>query len=217
MGRTFFAWAKEKCYVKENPFETIKTKREGEKRRILIDKPTRDRIRAYLMEKNPEYLYVCQLVFTSLIRPKEIRLIQVKHIFLDEKCIMIPNENAKTHNLRYAAMSKELHAYLSEIKINRYPEKYYLFGEDLRPSANPCGTARFRQIWERVRKDLKLPQEMQLYSFRDTGINNLLKSGVDALTVMQHADHHDLAMTTRYANHADSGLIQKIYDHAPEF
>ena len=217
MGRTFFAWAKEKCYVKENPFETIKTKREGEKRRILIDKPTRDRIRAYLVEKNPEYLYVCQLVFTSLIRPKEIRLIQVKHISLDEKCIMIPNENAKTHNLRYAAMSKELHAYLSEIKINRYPEKYYLFGEDLRPSANPCGTARFRQIWERVRKDLKLPQEMQLYSFRDTGINNLLKSGVDALTVMQHADHHDLAMTTRYANHADSGLIQKIYDHAPEF
>ena len=130
---------------------------------------------------------------------------------------MIPNENAKTHNLRYAAMSKELHTYLSEIKINRYPDKYYLFGEDLRPSANPCGTARFRQIWERVRKDLKLPQEMQLYSFRDTGINNLLKSGVDALTVMQHADHHDLAMTTRYANHADSGLIQKIYEHAPEF
>ena len=58
---------------------------------------------------------------------------------------------------------------------------------------------------------------MQLYSLRDTGINNMLKSGIDPLTVMQHADHHDLAMTTRYANHADPNLIKKIAENAPKF
>ena len=74
----------------------------------------------------------------------------------------------------------------------------------------PIGEARFRKDWDKMRKALKLPKEMQLYSLRDTGINNLLKSGVDPLTVMQHADHHDLSMTTRYANHADPQLVDRI-------
>ena len=39
----------------------------------------------------------------------------------------------------------------------------------------------------------------------------------DPLTVMQHADHHDLSMTTRYANHADPKLIEKISENAPNF
>ncbi len=39
----------------------------------------------------------------------------------------------------------------------------------------------------------------------------------DTLTVMQHADHHDLSMTTRYANHADPMLIKTICENAPNF
>jgi len=58
---------------------------------------------------------------------------------------------------------------------------------------------------------------MQLYSFRDTGIYEMLKSGIDNLTVMQHADHSSLDITTIYANHADNQLISKIYEKAPKF
>ena len=46
---------------------------------------------------------------------------------------------------------------------------------------------------------------------------NAKLAGIDPLTVMQHADHHDLAMTTRYANHADEHLIETIVRNAPEF
>lgn len=68
-----------------------------------------------------------------------------------------------------------------------------------------------------MRKELVLPQEMQLYSLRDTGINNMLKAGIDPLTVMQAADHHDLSMTTRYANHADPNLMRTLQEQAPDF
>ena len=68
-----------------------------------------------------------------------------------------------------------------------------------------------------MRNALQLPEEMQLYSLRDTGINEMIKSGIDPLTVMQHADHHDLSMTTRYANHADPHLVKVISEKAPEF
>lgn len=217
MGRALFAWAVQKCYVKENPFENIKTKREPAKKRILIPHETRERIAQYLLENNPPFLTVCKLVFTSLIRPKEIRAIQLKHISLDGKYIVIPADNAKNHHERHATITADIIRELKEVGIEKFPPDFYLFSSDLLPGKKQCGHARFTQDWEKLRNKMKLPQEMQLYSLRDSGINNLLKNGIDPLTVMQHADHHDLSMTTRYANHADPELTRKIFENAPEF
>lgn len=217
MGRAFFNWAREKMYVKDNPFESIKTKKPDKKKRVLIEKDVRKRISDYLQENNPNFLAVCRLVFTSLIRPKEIRLIKVGDVRLAEKCIRIPPENAKNGNERFASVNMQLMEWLLDVHLERYPNEFYLFGSDLMPGKVPCGLFRFDKEWNKVRNALKLPKEMQLYSFRDTGINNLLKNGVDALTVMQHADHHDLSMTTRYANHADKKLVDTIFNNAPDF
>ena len=68
-----------------------------------------------------------------------------------------------------------------------------------------------------MRIELGFSANMQLYSLRDTGINEMIKGGIDPLTVMQHADHHDLTMTTRYANHVDPHLIEVVSTKAPEF
>ena len=217
MGRALFSWAKEKMYVKENPFENIKSKRTEQKKRVLIDRDVRRRITEYLQKKNPTYLAVCQLVFTSLIRPKEIRLIKVGDVMLADKCIRIPAENAKNHHERFAGINSQLLDYLLSLYLDRYPTDYFLFGPDLLPSPVQCGTNRFRKEWEKIRKALDLPKTMQLYSLRDTGINGMLKNGIDALSVMQHADHHDLRMTTRYANHADKHLSEKVFKQAPDF
>ena len=210
MGRALFSWAVEKCYCKENPFEQIKTKREEEKRRILIPPAYRERIDAWCQENNPAFGMVMRLVFASLIRPKEICCLQVKHLYLNEHYIHIPSSIAKNHHDRFAAISPEVEDYFGSLKLSRYKPDAYLFGLNYTPGMKPIGEARFRKDWDKMRKALKLPKEMQLYSLRDTGINNLLKSGVDPLTVMQHADHHDLSMTTRYANHADPQLVDRI-------
>ena len=68
-----------------------------------------------------------------------------------------------------------------------------------------------------MRDRLNLPLEMQMYSFRDTGIHEMLKSGIDDLSVMQHADHANLQMTTLYGNHFDPNLNNLIYEKAPKF
>ena len=69
----------------------------------------------------------------------------------------------------------------------------------------------------KLRKELKLPANMQLYSFRDTGIFEMLKANVDDLSVMQHADHSSLDITTIYANHFDPNLNKIINEKTPEF
>ena len=62
-----------------------------------------------------------------------------------------------------------------------------------------------------------VPEEMQLYSLRDTGITDLIHAGVDELTVQHHADHSSLAIQNIYTDHYDPTLTDTIYKKAPDF
>ena len=215
-ARAFFSWAVEKCYAKENPFATIRPKREEAKRRILVPPDARRRIAEWCESNNPGLLTVCELVFSSLIRPKEVRMLRVEDVFIDKHYIYIDGKKAKTHYSRFASLSPQTEARLAALTAGAKPTDY-LIGDGYKASPTPIADARFRKDWDTMRRALHLPQEMQLYSLRDTGINEMLKSGIDPLTVMQHADHHDLSMTTRYANHADPNLVRTISERAPMF
>ena len=227
MARALFSWALQKCYCKENPFEHIKTKRQDEKKRIIIPPNTRQKIKDYLLEKNPIFLIILELVFTSLLRPAEIARIQIKQIHLKEQYIFMPADKTKNGHNRHAfciglnrgcgRTASEGEVMMIAPLLNNTADDWYLIGADFKPGKSPMPVAKYTKTWDKMRKALHLPDEMQLYSLRDTGINNMLKSGIDPLTVMQAADHHDLAMTTRYANHADPNLIQTLEEHAPKF
>ena len=106
--RCFFNWALEHCYCKENPFEKIKLLPKQRKKRILIDKETRDRITDYFRREKPQMLLVSMLVYSSAIRPKEIANIQLKHINIDKHYILIEETNAKNHKARCATITKEI-------------------------------------------------------------------------------------------------------------
>lgn len=217
MARAFFSWAKEKCYIKENPFELIRTKRPPQKKRTIVQADARQQVRAYFEKHRPEMIMICELVYTSLIRPVEISRLTVGMLNLTGRYIQLPFDITKNAHARNAPLSDELCQRLQQ-HIKGYPDNYYLFGEHWLPSANRAISSKaYRKQWFAMRKKLKLPETMQLYSLRDTGIFDKLKSGIDPLTVMQAADHHDLAMTTRYGNHVDPHMIDVIANHSPEF
>ena len=215
MGRVFFHWCIEKYYAKGNPFDKLKAKKNKSKKRTIIEPKTREKIQQHLKRNNDNFLIVCKLMYYSLIRPKEIAMIKIKHIDLARHHIYIPGENAKNHNDRYAALTPDLVKELEYIK--KYNAEWYLFSAQMLPGKTKYCSNSFGKKWATLRRQLKLDDNLQLYSFRDTGIFEMLKSGIDDLSVMQHADHHSLSMTTIYANHADINLTKKIYENAPEF
>jgi len=215
-ARAFFSWAVEKCYTKENPFATMKTKREETKQRVLIPADIRAKISDYFAENNPNYLVLCQLVFNSLVRPKEVWRLRITDIHLDDGYIVVTEDKSKTHYSRIATLTPRLRDDIRKMIAGAKPTMY-LFGHGYKPNAKPIRYNNFREDWNKMRISVGLPSTMQLYSLRDSGINELLKSGIDPLTVMQHADHHDLSMTTRYANHVDPNLVATISTKAPKF
>ena len=217
--KAFFQWALEHLYAKENPFVGLKTLKKEPKIRILVPPEARQAIAAHYMAMRPAMFIVCQLVYSSAIRPAEILKIQLKHIHLDRHYIVIPCENAKNHKERYATLTPSLDELLAPILAKYKNLDLYLFGrnENLDPDVSPVAKQYFQKSWERMRRATGLPKEMQLYSLRDTGLTDLLHAGVDQLTVQHHADHSSLAIQNIYTDHYDSGLNGKIRDFAPAF
>lgn len=211
--RAFFQWGVEHCYAKENPFAGIKTLKKEKKIRILVPPEARKKIAAHYAEVRPAMNIVCQLVYSSAIRPAEILRVQLKHVNLEEHYIVIPAENAKNHHERYATLTPELVRLLTPVKREYSNGELFLFGknEDLLPDREPVNKSYFQKSWERMRRATGLPKEMQLYSLRDTGITDLLHAGMDPLTVQHHADHSSLAIQGIYTDHFDAGLNEKIY------
>lgn len=216
--RAYFTWAVEHCYIIENPFTSIKTKINSPKKRILIDERNRKMISNYLKTHNPHFLLVCQLVYNSAMRPKEIANIRIEDISIDKRHIVVREDNAKNGKARCATITAEAIEYLQ--KFMTLPGNYYLFGmndSNMLPAEKRCALSRFRKLWDDMRKVLKLPKEMQLYSLRDTGMVDLLHAGVDELSVQHHFDHSDLSIQARYTNHYDPNLNETIFRNAPKF
>lgn len=217
LGRAFFSWCIEKCYAKENPFEAIKPKREKQKQRTIIPAEARKQIDAYFGQNNPSMQIICRLVYTSLIRPIEVSRIKVEQLLFDKQCIKLPPEQTKNGRGRYSRMDDEL-MQLLRIHIKDANPTDFLFGSNTWKCAKEAMNSHtFGKAWNDMRQKLKLPSQYQLYSLRDSGIHDLLIAGVVNLDVMHAAGHSNLNMTTKYADHIDDAMIQRLNEKAQKY
>ena len=216
--RLFFEWAIGHCYCKEDPFKLIKTRKKEIKKRQVISLEKRTIIFNYLRDRDPAFLIFIELVYFSLMRPMEIRRCLVNQIHLDEHYIEIPEEQAKCWKMRHAPLSDELVERIREY-LNAYPHNAnsHLFSTGFRPGTKPIGAKSVQLRWMDMRKELELPEEYVIYSLRDSGIVDMLHAGVDELTVMHAAGHHDLSTTSIYADHIDVEMIERVREMQVSF
>lgn len=211
-----FGFLVERGYLVDNPFSNIRRKPKEDKRRRVVPMDIRRQILDYLAEHNPNYILVLLLIYSSLIRPKEIEFIRVEDVDIKNSWIHIPADNAKTHKERYAPLTPQICDILTRMCIKSYPPSYYLLGTHYQPSKTKAYHGKYKKDFLEIKRKLRLPEEIQLYSFKDTGISDMFAAGLDALTIMHAADHHDLSVTTRYACQANRDMIRRVREHAPE-
>ena len=216
-GSAFFSWMMDKCYCKENHFQKIKAKKVEDKKRILIPEETREKIDEYLKAKNPMYLIMLKLIYSGLIRPHELRGLKVENLSFADMQIRIPKDVAKNGHERVVPLSKEILLDFLDIGVQNAKMSDYIFGEHFKTCSTRMADATMPKHWVKLRKALNLPKEMQQYSFRDTGMTEMIKNGIDPLSVKQLADHSSLAMTTIYTKHVDPNLRDIVISKTPKF
>ncbi|MDL2312216.1 tyrosine-type recombinase/integrase [Bacteroidales bacterium OttesenSCG-928-B11] len=215
-GSAFFTWLVDKRYCAANLFD-LKAKNPGKKRRILVPPEFRDKITSYLSSERPEFIVVLKLIYNSLIRPKEIRGIRVCDICFEKKFIRITGDVAKNDKQRNVPMTPDIYEDFKYMELHKYDGNCYVFGKELKTSPTKISNSYLVKIWARMRSALGLPEEMQMYSLRDSGMVEMIKSGIDQLSVKQLADHHSLSMTDIYTDHIDPNLGNIIYHNSPKF
>jgi len=201
--RTLFNWMKERKYISRNPFDNIrkKSKRLTAKMRRMFTQEELDRLIAFLEKENIQYLVIVLLCYCCFIRPKEIALLKCGDINIGRQLVHIRSEIAKNDNDSYRTIPDSMVRYLSELDLS-VPENYLFShnaGYDFRPGAKPVSSRKLAKFWnDVVRPACGFPMELQFYSLKDTGITNMVSSGIALTSVQQQADHSSIAMTSIY-------------------
>ena len=195
-------WMIEHGYINSNPFENIKKKPKKltKKNRTNLTDENLKTLWTFLEKENPGYLLVCLLCYCCLIRPKEISMLKCGDIDIEHSTIHISEDVAKNDNESYRTIPDVLMKKLLEVDLSH--SDWYLFSGDvhnLKPGTKKIWSQRFSDYWGTVvREKCGFGQHLQLYSLKDTGITNMLASGMPASFVKQQADHSDLSMTSVY-------------------
>lgn len=201
--RGLFIWMQERGYVDANPFDGIakKPKRMLKKNRRLLTDDELSRLIGYLSQNNIEYLAISLLCYGCLIRPKELALLKCGDIDLEKQVIHISAAIAKNDNDSFRTIPDEIMPVMHRLDLSH--KEYYLFGDhkmwDFSPGKNLVCSRKIAKYWELVlRKELGFGIDLKFYSLKDTGITNMLTSGVPINLVQKQADHSSVAMTAIY-------------------
>lgn len=193
-----------------NPFASFKGKKRETKRRVTIPKQDRKRILNYLHKRDmTEYVAMVRLCFKYLIRPKEILMLRICDIDFDSGLLRIPPEVSKNHTERTIALGYDVMKYFRELQKADCNSNDYIFSTDFKPGHRLYTTKNMFATWKRMRERLEMPNNYHFYSLKDTGITEMLESGMPSKFVKDLAGHHSLSMTERYLHISDARRILK--------
>lgn len=198
--RGLFNWMVDKGYCSTNPFRKLRKKKTEEKTRKVIPTEWDKRIMDYCVANNPRLAFICMLVYSSFLRPAEICRIKVKDIHLDKSAIFISGENAKNKHSRWAILTSDTIRMIEDMHILDVNPDWYVISTGLLPGPKKKETRDIDKHWHRMRIDLNMPKEFQLYSLRDTGIMYLKDQGVPDHMIVKLTGHLKMDMLEKYTH-----------------
>ena len=91
------------------------------------------------------------------------------------------------------------------------PTDYVFSSDQFRPGTVKMPVRKIATAWDNLRTTLNLESKYQFYGLKDTGITDLLNSGVAAIKVRDQARHYDIKITEMYTprNTSCDAVIQK--------
>ena len=191
-----------------NPFAAFKAKKREAKQRVTIPKQDRRRILDYFHKRGMnEYVAMIRLCFKYLVRPKEILMLRIRDIDFDTGLLRIPPEVSKNHIERTIALGYDVMKYFRELTGKGCAADSYIFSTDYKPGNRLYTTKNMFATWQRMRERLSMPDTYHFYSLKDTGITEMLESGMPSKFVKDLAVHRSLSMTERYLHVSDARRI----------
>ena len=194
---TFFLWCKTKCFINANPIESIKPKAKPQKKREVLADEVKAKVRT-LHDTNFHYYVLCMLTYYCFIRRTELTKLKVGDVHLHGGYIVIDGENSKNRKTESVTVPDVFLPDLA-LHLSKAKNSDYLFSaNDFKAGTKQLTPKKISDEWAKFRKTHKFDSKYQFYSLKDTGITDLLNSGIPAIKVRDQARHYDLKITESY-------------------
>lgn len=206
---TFFNFCVERGFLKQNFAIGIKKKKNQQKVRQVLTPEIKNMVKE-LEQKNHPYFCVCMLTYFCFIRRTEATKLLVSDVDIFNKHIKISGDNSKNKKTEYVTIPNAFLPILVQ-HIAKAKTTDFLFSEnDFNAGKIQLQPKRISDYWDKFRKEKKIPAIYQFYSLKDTGITDLLNTGIPALKVRDQARHHDLKITESYTarNKSSDEMVQ---------
>jgi integrase len=205
-------WFIEFKYSKRNIFKSIKKKKEQRKTRQIIPLDVIDKIKDYLKKNDENFYFVMLLTLHCLLRPNEI--VQLKPKFFKQNILHLPADISKNNKDRIISLTKEIKEAMKLINFWEIPANHFVVSKKFKPGQIQIRPNEIAKYWAKLRIELDLPKEYQFYSLKDTGIVNMIRSGISLEAVRDQAGHSSLEMTNKYVQiartEADEQILNKV-------
>lgn len=188
-------------YMNNDPTSKIKSiskSRLPQKERNIISSADLRKIYEYLSEHNKHYLLACYLEYYCFVRPKELSMLQVRDISYKNRVILIRREVSKNRKEQITTIPEVVIRMMLDLEIHSHPDNYYIFSDNFMPGKDRRSEKAFRDEWLKMRRKLKLPENYQFYSLKDSGVSDMLDKNVPAIAVRDQARHSSVAVTEIY-------------------
>lgn len=199
--RSLFNCLVDKKMIYSNPFKGIKDLKIEAKIRKPINEIDKTMIIDKINKTDQGLLFAVLLLYYCFIRPAEVRRLKVGDIDLAAGVIRISGSQAKNKRSEVVTIPDRLSEFIRDSKYLSYPGGFYLLGKDLRPHADTMiGKNTIGNRHRAIVRSLKLtsPESITLYSWKDTGVINLINNGVNLETIRKQLRHKDLNTTQIY-------------------
>lgn len=153
-----------------------------------------------LLKKNDKPLYgFINFMYHGFIRRSEIVQLRVGDVDFANRTIKISSRISKNRKQESVSIPEGLLPVIKEMKLEKYPEDYFIFGHGLVPNTKMYKkpdsiTARHRKHLNK----LEISTDKTLYSWKHTGVCDYFLAIKDPYVIMRQLRHHDLTITMIY-------------------
>lgn len=213
---TIFNWFEAEEYMVKNPSRSRIAKLPTQKsKHRWYDKKTAVIVRDAIIkaEKIP-LLRACQFTYYLLIRSKtELRKLTIGDIDRELGRVRYSADLSKTNIENYRDYPPEFDTILAAMKLEQYPDNYFVFGKHGLPGTAPCSHNYFSKLFKPIKDALKLSDDYTIYGWKHTRIVHEMMKGKDGYYISYICRHTTSQSTEDYKRDYDITLVN-VY--APE-
>ncbi len=186
---------------KELPFDLIEfPRKKGDFSPALIPKEKFDILVADIKENDPQLYLASMVQYYAFIRPGiELRNLKTDDFDFTQGSIHISELVAKTKVTRYATMTQDLYDICIWYGIDKAERGKFVFGKKNKFADKPIGINSLAYRFDIFRDKHGISDKVKFYSWKHTGITDMLNSGVPLIAVKDQAGHIRLSSTQHYA------------------